>query len=106
MEPNDSKLPQTPSLYHHLHGTVQWDLRHCDLPNHFPSLVCVEHINCVLTVFHGGGSWSTSVRQIGDVPVAKSEVFHQILHAAGTHEGITIDMTKLNKDTVQQNCSL
>jgi hypothetical protein len=72
-------------------------------PNH---LVCVEHINCVLIAFHGGGSWSTSASQIGDVPVAIPEVFHPILHAAGTHEGITIDMTKPNKDIWQRNCSL
>jgi hypothetical protein len=79
---------------------------HYDFPNHLPSLICVEHINSVLIAFHGGGSWSTSARQIGGVPVANSEVFHLILHAAGIHEGISIDMTKLNKDIEQQNCSL
>jgi hypothetical protein len=106
-----------------LHCTVQWEdtllrlpiscialssgkIHYCDFPNHLPSIVCVEHISSVFIAFHGGGFWSTSVRQIIDILVAISEVFHPILHAAGTHEGITIDMTKLNKDILQQNCSL
>jgi hypothetical protein len=52
----------------------------------------------VFIAFHGGGSWSTSARQICSIPVAISEVFYPILHTAGTHEGISIDMTELNKD--------
>lgn len=80
-------------------------MHYYNFPNHLPLVICVEHINSVLIAFHGG-SWSTSARQIGDVLVAISEVFHPILHTTGAHKGITIDMTKLNKHILQWNYSL
>jgi hypothetical protein len=46
----------------------------------------------------GGGSWLTTVKQIGSVLVAIFEVFCSELHTAGTHAGNRVDVLKLIED--------
>jgi hypothetical protein len=88
MEPSDNKLPHIQSLVISCISLSSGKLRYYDFPNNLPSVICVEHINSLLIAIHGGGFWSTSARQIGYILVAIFEVFHPVLHAAGTHEGM------------------
>jgi hypothetical protein len=52
----------------------------------------VHIVNCIDSFISGqeitnggGGSWWTTVKEIGDVPFTIFEVFHPLSHTAGTH---------------------
>ena len=51
-------------------------------------------------------SWLTIVRQISDVSVVNSEVFHPPLHIAGTCADISLHMTKLTANVYSQTVLL
>jgi hypothetical protein len=91
-------LSGIPKFYHLLHGNVSSVKLLYDFLNRRLSAFCDECINFHLVAFRGGCSWSTAVRQIGDVPDASFEVFHPTSHTAGTHAEISIYMTKLIND--------
>jgi hypothetical protein len=71
------------SLHHLLHGSLSNVKLHYDFPNDHSLVFRIECINFLLITFCSGG-WSTAVMQIDDVPVAIFEVFHPLLHSAGT----------------------
>jgi hypothetical protein len=64
---------------------------HC---GHHPLVFCDEYINFLLIAVCGDCSWSNAAKQIGDAPLSIFKVFHLTSHTAGTHTGITINMTK------------
>jgi hypothetical protein len=69
-------------------------------------LNCDAYISFLLIAFCRGDSRLTAVREIGDVPVTIFKVFQPMSNTAGTHAGISIDMTKSIKDVSSRNVLL
>jgi hypothetical protein len=94
------------SLYHLLHGTMSNDKLYYIFCNQHTLVFCFECIKFLYIAFHDGGSWSIIVRHSGNVLAAISELFHRTLHNAGTHAGISTDITKTIKDVWRRNALL
>jgi hypothetical protein len=54
----------------HLHDIVSDAKLHYNFTNRHLSVFCDEGISFLLVAFCGSGSWSTTARQIGDIPFA------------------------------------
>jgi hypothetical protein len=75
----------------------------CYFPNCCSLVFCDEHINFQLIAICSGGSWSTTVRQIGDVPVAIFEV-SPVAHCWHPYKNLH-RQDKVNQSHFQQNFS-